>query len=58
MQQRPQAVEDKIACNMTTKRLSGLTMLIMYPGQKIDLEQVLDFFASMEQRRVDLYTCP
>ena len=39
---------------MTTKRLSGLTMLIMYPGQKIDLEQVLDFFASMEQRRVDL----
>ena len=40
-------------------------MLIMYAGQKIDLEQVLDFFAQvldffacMEQRRVDLYTCP
>ena len=43
---------------MTTKRLSGLTMLSMYLEQKIDLEQVIYLFASMEQRRVDLYTCP
>ena len=40
--------------NMTTERLSGLTMMNLYPSEKIDLEKVLDRFASMKQRSADL----
>ena len=40
--------------DMTTQRLTGLTLLNLYPAEEIDLEKVIDVFASRGDRRVDL----
>ena len=39
--------------DMTTQRLTGLTLLNLYPADDIDLEKVIDIFASRGDRRVD-----